>query len=440
MLHFASKYRSEGIVQSAARHVLSYLEFGGCLADPAGLETRYCRLRALEDVDELQPFGPGRDPRGPQTQVRFVNYYTLCNGRPKSPKLSKSDLAEEPSSPKDSTDILDITSGVPSPKPPSSTLQEDMERQNHVRESPRESPRPVVILEDRGDGDGDVDDFTLLDPIPVADDIPTPPRNSHGITPKNDEPATKTESLSSSLNHLALQPTDTTPVSSSPAPLTSTDSASLPPIPSSPTPPALPNLDLYTDKDERKQAEREAKRLQRAYDNAVKDRAKALRERDKLIEKRAKRAQKDQEKAAKEVAKEVAKQEKESLKEAAKREKEAQRDAERRGKQEQELQRAHEARTEEEHGAITEARALDAEKPRKLRQFCNLPGGSGGVRDPTWVNIFMDGVDEVGAHCGLFFIGPHYEKLVGDVGSRIVGWVQEDLTKRAILEMGQELD
>lgn len=63
----------------------------------------------------------------------------------------------------------------------------------------------------------------------------------------------------------------------------------------------------------------------------------------------------------------------------------------------------------------------------------NNPAG-----DPTWVRVNMAGVDEVGAHCGLFFPGPHYEPLVGDVGERIVSWVQEDASKRAILAMGRE--
>ena len=38
----------------------------------------------------------------------------------------------------------------------------------------------------------------------------------------------------------------------------------------------------------------------------------------------------------------------------------------------------------------------------------------------------MEGVDEVGAHCGLFFAeNPHYETLVRDVGERIERWVRE---------------
>lgn len=35
----------------------------------------------------------------------------------------------------------------------------------------------------------------------------------------------------------------------------------------------------------------------------------------------------------------------------------------------------------------------------------------------------MRGVDEVGAHCGLFFMGDVYEQLVGDVAGLVEGWV-----------------
>jgi hypothetical protein len=77
----------------------------------------------------------------------------------------------------------------------------------------------------------------------------------------------------------------------------------------------------------------------------------------------------------------------------------------------------------------------EKEKKKKERKFCMLPGKSAGVRDPAWVRIYMEGVDEVGAHCGLFAPGPHYEKLVGDMGSLIVEWVLEDATRRAIAEL-----
>lgn len=38
----------------------------------------------------------------------------------------------------------------------------------------------------------------------------------------------------------------------------------------------------------------------------------------------------------------------------------------------------------------------------------------------------MKGVDEVGAHCGLFFVDERYERLVGDVAGRVEGWVKEE--------------
>lgn len=64
--------------------------------------------------------------------------------------------------------------------------------------------------------------------------------------------------------------------------------------------------------------------------------------------------------------------------------------------------------------------------PPKDRMFCMLPPkDSNGQRDPCWVRIFMKNVDEVGAHCGLFFVDERYERLVGEVAERIEGWVRE---------------
>ncbi|KAB8343259.1 hypothetical protein FH972_022847 [Carpinus fangiana] len=98
------------------------------------------------------------------------------------------------------------------------------------------------------------------------------------------------------------------------------------------------------------------------------------------------------------------------------------------------------------------------EKPKKDRKFCMLPPkGANGVHDPTWVRVYMENMDEVGAHCGLFFPrGPdgnersdsdvleagaiaegswseRYAKLVGDVAERIEGWVLEDMTMRMVM-------
>ena len=70
---------------------------------------------------------------------------------------------------------------------------------------------------------------------------------------------------------------------------------------------------------------------------------------------------------------------------------------------------------------------LQTRKLKRDKKFCMLPPTlSNGERDPCWPRVFMEGVDEVGAHCGLFFAeNPHYETLVGDVGERIESWIRE---------------
>jgi hypothetical protein len=183
----------------------------------------------------------------------------------------------------------------------------------------------------------------------------------------------------------------------------------LPPLPPVPEEPQFIDLNTYTDKDSRKIAEKEQKRVLKAYQQAVKDRDNAIRDRKKLIEKREKKARQEQEKALKAEQK----------------------------------QRLKEEREEEKRQATINPPPRDeqpkAEKAKRDKKFCVLPPEVNGKRDKCWVRVYMEGVDEVGAHCGLFFAGPQYESLVGDVGARIEEWVKEDATRRIILE-GEEVD
>ncbi|PKS10721.1 hypothetical protein jhhlp_002478 [Lomentospora prolificans] len=159
------------------------------------------------------------------------------------------------------------------------------------------------------------------------------------------------------------------------------------------------------DKAARKQSEKETKTRQKAYDRAVKAREKLIKQRDKLIEKHYRQ----QEKAAAKAAAAAAA-------------------ARPPPPSNPPLPFAREAGG---GGGVAPADG----KEKKPRKFCALPRKRNGEVDTAWVAVFMEGVDEVGAHCGLFFPGPHYEKLVGDVGERIVGWVHEDLSRRAVAEM-----
>ena len=424
MLHFANKYRSEGIVNATAKHLFSHLEYGGCLADFPGLSYRYQRIRRLEDVDELRQI----NAPGDEARVRFVNYYTLSSGRKKPPKPSSSanptpDLTPFPSQSADGTSFLTRETTVDTQAPMSSFTT---------------GPSPsIAVLDERSD------------PIDPSSDRPPSYKENSEVLPAADESQydkQDAESIRSGLDRFSMLELDPCPLpdddqsyamdqSNSVDPSSITDQA-LPPIAELPARPKTPDFEQYTDKDARKQAEKEFARVQKFYERAVKDRNKAVREREKALEKRRRKAQKEAEKLDREEAKSFQRQQQEAEKLRKQEEKAFQR-----LQQEDHLGR-------QDTDSITDSLATqtttsgdktppEGRKRNKNKKFCTLPPKRNGVADSTWVDVYMDGMDEVSAHCGLFFPGPHYDRLIGDVGMRIVSWVQDDLTRRAILEMEQ---
>ncbi|KAK5663114.1 hypothetical protein OQA88_6531 [Cercophora sp. LCS_1] len=367
--HFANKHKEENLVKYAAYHVMSHLEFGGCLADYPGLMSRYNTLRRLEDVDEVSQ--PTSNRRG--ARVRFVNYYTASTGPLKKPK--------------------------PTPVTPDTHLKPENNHRlldGNTSDVESRTSTPRISIEDYSDG-GRPTLLQELEPLPE---------------PESPEPTPKATDEN--------PPLEETPTPSVP---TEEQETQLPPIPDLPTPPEPVNLEAYTDKEARKQAEREAKRTKKMYDQAVKNRDKAIKERQKLLDKWHRK----------------------QLKEAEKREKEQRKAAERsnsdKGKQTQratqpEAQPHPYSSGEDSREPSVESREETPQgeklKKKKERKFCMLPKKTNGVRDPAWIKVYMEGVDEVGAHCGLFFPGPHYEGLVGDVVTRVVEWVGEDMSRRAV--------
>lgn len=127
-------------------------------------------------------------------------------------------------------------------------------------------------------------------------------------------------------------------------------------------------------------AEKDAAKAQKEAVKAQKDAAKAAQE----AEKAKLKAERDIANARLEERKAELKAEREALK--------AEREAEK-----QALAAAKAAKP-------VEAPEEKEEKPKKDRHFCILPpADSAGNRDPAWIRVHMPGVDEVGAHCGLFF-------------------------------------
>ncbi|KAH9223004.1 hypothetical protein DL95DRAFT_440737 [Leptodontidium sp. 2 PMI_412] len=423
VLHFVNKH-SDGLTTATKQYFMSHLEFGGCMADYPGLKNRYERIRALEDVDDSPRPGPGYRP--PTQRIRFVNYYTASTGRPKQPKIPPGQMLDKDGNLKPievEMEDMSLRGGRLTPGPSTPKIFVDEHGDGTITPQPLEdgpNASPIEIrMQDLGENSGVQDDIQELGPmqhidsIPIEDDEDLPESLSAVKTEESKEVTSGEPSLHS-------QPSATEP--------------SLPPIPVMPTEPEAVNLDAYTDKDSRKIAEKEQKRVMKAYQQAVKDRESAIKDRQKLVEKREKKARQEREK---EQTAEQKKRIKEEREEEKRKEKQVAKE-----QKEEEKQRLKEEREEEKRKATInpEPRTRQAsvasadDKPKRDKKFCMLPPEYGGKRDKCWIRVYMEGVDEVGAHCGLFFPGPQYESLVGDVGERISKWVEEDANRRAILE------
>ncbi|KAK4179179.1 hypothetical protein QBC36DRAFT_84770 [Triangularia setosa] len=360
--HFAQKHKQENLFEAAAAHIVSHLEFGGCLADWNGLKSRYKRLRQLEDIDDI-----AHSELGPR--VRFVNYYTVSTGILKKPRKSST------------------------PTPVNSLLRPSTS-------SPMQSgvSTPRISIEDHSEA-GRAEVLQILEPTPIAEEEPL----------AEEEPAEKEETLL----------TAPTPSASHPSSQAEED---LPPIPDQPTTPTPPDLDSLPDKESRKSAEKAYKLTKKTYEEAVKTRNKAVKTREKAVAKMAKEAEKQQKLAEKEAEKQAKAEQKAYEKEQKQLQKEQER------QQQSKLHKIISPTPPNEEDDNDEQQ----EGKRRLGKFCLLPREKD---DECWIQVYMQDVDEVGAHCGLFFdTAPHYERLVGDVGERVVSWVREDETRRLVRE------
>lgn len=494
MLHFGSKHWNEGIFTALSNHVAAHLEFGGCLADYPGLKSRYNQLRALEDIDDFQALN-NTSSNNSRSRVRFVNYYTLSPGRPKQPATAKGsqvDLSAEPAPEikiedeindklvdaiisakledeeknqaeaklsevkipvNDNDDNLNKTAAV-SAAPWGS--KEDESIHNDIQEELKGQSLDMNRLSMQS-----MQSMQNIDPIPMDE-------AEHNSTEQESETTAHDISdllpSASPIQDNANEKTDAENENSPSEKDLLPPNLHLPPIPDLPNPPDQPDLSQYTDKDSRKQAEKEFARRQKAHEQAAKDRNKAIREREKLLDKLHKKAQKDAQKDADRLQKDTKKQQQKSEQDKRRLEKEEEKAAKAEKKRlEKEAASAKKQQlvdqTETSSAAAAAAAAsstsslvasaiasprseTEAEtpggKPKKLGKFCTTPHKTNGVMDATWVSVFMDGMDEVTAHCGLFFPGPHHDRLVGDVSGRIVSWVQDDLSVKAVLEMGPD--
>ena len=423
-LHFINKH-SDGLARATRSYVTSYFEFGGCLADYNGLKNRYSQLRSLEEADSRRRDGHRR--------VRFVNYYTASTGRPKKPKLpprpqepdaNNNEASETQDGHQDpvlemkqltvsesSGDFRLASSGTSTEL--CTNIGSDQATQDSQDELLQVGNGGFVSRE-RSTSDSS-QTMKIVDAAPITDDEHPAP-----VTESDPFAATDCNGVSEQDADLAGIESNTDSITPNPGLETAASTISslsnlpfLPPVPPQPQEPSPFDPSLYPENDARKLAEKEHSRRIKAYERAVKDRDKAIKDRRKLLEKREKALKQAHDKQRKLEEKEIAK----SKKNAAKQEAETLSKSvnSKNAKVSSESSRPLEADDVDEEGK--------REKAKKDKKFCMLPPKINGEVDPCWVRVFMRGVDEVGAHCGLFFVGEQYEWLVDDMGQRIQEWV-----------------
>lgn len=443
--HFVTKH-SDGLRKATQQYVKSHIEFGGAMADYPSLKARYSKTRALEDEDEaLRRNALNRQART-VPRVRFVNYYTASTGRPKKEK-----------------------SPSPSRSSEGGTLQPpetEMKRMS-VSTSPsgsRSSSRsPRISIEEQRD-DGEIVVKEVIDPMASPPPPPEQEGEEQGMQAEEGSIASPTESvpetasiLSKTTSTLAADPDFQLP--------------NLPPIPEEPTEPPPLDSTLYPDKDAQKLAQKQYERTVKAYKQAIKDRNEAIRDREKLIEKLKKAAAKGEARKLKENSN--AKQDTDksiSSPPAASDDSDQGPSTSGEGNKTAESDRTERVgsksldtyqlsqqstipdssstlispSTTSFRDSTTSTTSLSpaasnpdpstTPRPKKDRKFCMLAKDGQGHVDACWVRVYMKDVDEVGAHCGLFFFSDSYERLVGDVAGRIEEWVREDATRRMVEE------
>ncbi|KAK5173880.1 uncharacterized protein LTR77_002561 [Saxophila tyrrhenica] len=460
-LHFVNKH-SGHVLKATKQLVTSHMEFGGAMANYPELKARYGRIRALEAEDGNVRKSIAKSTQTP-ARVRFVNYYTASTGRPKKPKTP-----ERKSSPGSNASRTSLT--------PSMAV-EGRGRQDGAGVPSSRSPSPRISLEEHSD-DGVV---KKVPEIPGSEDESWQ-EAAESLTIDNgknaeyhDAPDPPALSPSSTISTTASWPT-IPPQPTAPPPLNVSYIQD----------PATRKL---VEK-EHTRAVKAYEKAVKDRERAIRDRAKLEEKRGRKERKDSERSIKNSQKAEQKALAAALKVEQQQQKkkpttqkqgEELRLEQERQRmEAEGRRLRgepdpppEQDSQEAvddppmmpiHDHEIIHENDApqmqrlpstspvrspspspsphqspdpvtrsttnttTTAAAAADTGSAQKSdRKFCTLPPkDASGERDPLWVRIFMENVDEVGAHCGLFFVDERYERLVGEVADRVEGWVREE--------------
>ncbi|KAF2477060.1 uncharacterized protein BDR25DRAFT_309372 [Lindgomyces ingoldianus] len=413
-LHFMNKH-SNGLISASKGLVKSHFEFGSAMADYRGLKDRYARIRALEEDDERKRQSANPEVPSPP-RIRFVNYYTASTGRLKKPKTPS---PSRPAS-RASQHELNSTAGL--------TSDSQLALTAPPAKATTASPR-ISIEEHRDD-----------EVVPVSPEEPL-------------------SAISPMRTNESIGPTTTT--------LERNTGPNLPDIPPIPKEPPFVDLAQYSDKAERKTAEKDHTRALKEYQRAVKARNGVIKQRSRIEEKWEKQERKGQEVANKAenehgtdsleedlsvhlgganysqdnnrndpynsydfshsaILAQAAPEDRFTLSESTP------------PSTQSSYTDSVTTLTTQDTNTSNPSPSASSPKPRRYKKFCMLPPkDANGNKDPAWTCVFMEDMDEVSAHCGLFFMSETYERLVGDVAARIEEWVSEAESLRVVREMDE---
>ncbi|KAF2666767.1 hypothetical protein BT63DRAFT_457723 [Microthyrium microscopicum] len=462
-LHFLTKH-SDGLRQATKQYVKSHLEFGGAMADYKSLLARYEKMRGLEYEDAgTRRKAIGRDSSLTVPRVRFINYYTACSGRPKKLKEEKEEGRDGGRSLSPSG-RSSVDGGRSRSRSPRISIEEFRDDGSVVSVPWEEADEPLAQVAPQAVSDYESEE----DKEEVGD------AHSEHDAEEADDGELKAMESTTTLGTMDSETVEKTLAGHHvPMPM-------WPPMPMEPSEPGPLEYGIYSDKLVQEAMKKDHDRRVKAYKQAMKDREAMIGDRKRAEDKIRKAAakeimkkqkaeeksdtQKAEEKAKKQKAEEEAKKKKaeeeakkKAAEEEAKKKKAEEKAAKQAKKAEEKAQRkAQKARADARQDADTHALSTvptassaasgslalntthptastsslptspagENKKPAKDRKFCMLPSkGEDGERDPTWVRVYMEGVDEVGAHCGLFAVSPTYERLVGEVGAKVEEWV-----------------
>lgn len=395
--HFVNKH-SDDLIGSAKKLISSHMEFGGAMANYGELKNRYARIRALEEEN-----GKVRESvveGGVPSRVRFINYYTASTGRLKKPSSPHRQSSRSP---------------------------------HRSRPSSQASISRTSLAPEAGDGNQRCASLSSTDPLKEVDASSEQWHNAMESLQIGGEAGRARKKVNKSVPQ---------------------------------RPPPLGDLSYIQDPNIRDMVKQDHVKAVEAYEKAVADQGPHEKDESQHKQGGPARAPPPPPPPVKQEAEsELTHSEREAIrleKEKQRMEAEARR---MRGEKEPSPEPSPETpqpqATTSHHSTssipqitsrrpsttastlaststhdttmLSPQRSKDSTppNPKKDRMFCTLPPkDSNGERDPCWVRVFMENVDEIGAHCGLFFVDERYERLVGDVAERIEGWIMEDLSAR----------